>query len=120
MPASTTLLPPQGFPPLGPLTKPKDPVQGHVLSNVKQGRHGQLVSQAQSGSKIEVVTWGTGGHLVSGMYLGRAKRESHWRRRFTLEGGSWPPGRAWPGSLGHHSLVWEQVLGRGLTNEVLQ
>lgn len=74
-PASATRLPPQGFPPRGPLTKPKDPVQGHVLSNVKQGRHGQLVGQSQSGSKIEAVTWGTGGHLVSGTYLGRAKRE---------------------------------------------
>lgn len=59
-----------GFSPTGHLTEPKDPIQGHVLSYVKQGRHGQLLGQTQSGSKIEAVTWGTDGHLVSGTHLG--------------------------------------------------
>lgn len=56
------------FPPLGLLTEPKDSIQGHVLSYVKQGRHGQLVGQSQSGSKIEAVAWGISGHLVSGTH----------------------------------------------------
>lgn len=60
-----------GFPTLGPLTEPKDPIQGYVLSNIKQGRHGQLLGQIQSGPEIEAVTWGTGGHLVSSSRLRR-------------------------------------------------
>ena len=43
----------------GPLTKPQDPVQGHVLSYVKQRRHREPVCQVQSGPKVEAVTWGT-------------------------------------------------------------
>lgn len=50
-PPTRTLLPTAS-----PLTQPKDAIQGHVLSYVKQRGHGQLVGQTQSRPKIEAVT----------------------------------------------------------------
>ena len=75
----------------GPLTKRQNPIQGHVLSYVKQGRHRQLVCQIQSRSKTEAVTWGTGGPLVSGTHWGRAREEKgHWGGGSRLRGRPWP------------------------------
>lgn len=56
-------MPPWSYPALafyspGVLTQPQNPIQGHVLSYIKQGRHGHLVCQSQRGPKIEAITCG--------------------------------------------------------------
>lgn len=67
-----------GHPPRGPtrpLTKPQNRVQGHVLPDVSQGGHRQLVCQVQGRSEIEAVTWGgEGGTAGERQPLGHGTR----------------------------------------------
>ena len=101
--------------PTRPLTKPQNRVQGHVLPDVSQGGHRQLVCQVQGRSEIEAVTWGgEGGAAGERQPLGHGTwGEGHGRGGSRLWGWPWSGEPLLGPALG-------QALGGGLTNVVFQ
>lgn len=106
--------PPRG--PARPLTEPQNRIQGHVLPDVSQGGHRQLVCQVQGRSEIEAVTWG-----------GEGGAAGEWQ---PLGQDTWGEGsrQGWQSALGMamargtapRSRPGGRRWGEGLTNVVFQ
>lgn len=102
--------------PARPLTEPQNRIQGHVLPDVSQGGHRQLVCQVQGRSEIEAVTWG-----------GEGGAAGEWQ---PLGQDTWGEGsrQGWQSALGMamargtapRSRPGGRRWGEGLTNVVFQ